>query len=592
MNRTFASMIEDVDGAQLQSHLVEFSRWIKEAGSDGERASLAYVRACLDGFGYSTDLILHDAYISLPREASIEIAGERLACITHSFSQSTLPVGTRGRGIVIGAGAPGDFASTDVQGRIVIVDGIATPPVAMRAAKAGAIGQIHVSPHDHRHEMCISPVWGNPSHETLPNLPVTVVVSVTKTVGEQLKARLMADPDCEISLHAAVDTGWRKTPILVAELPAPAGGMTDPFVMFTGHHDTWHYGVMDNGGANATMIEVARLCALHRDQWLRGLRLIFWSGHSQGRYSSSAWYADTHWEEIHRRAVAHVNIDSTGARGNVVLFDAQADAELVSLAREAVRQHADQDFAGHRVARAGDQSFWGIGVPAIFSSLGEQPASDAPVAAAMLFGGPGRKGAGTGWWWHTPDDTLDKMDVSIAIRDTQIYLHVVWALLSRTVLPLDYAAHVGALQQRLEHDRRLVDGRFDLSPMSARADALKADLDILNHIAAGDVTTEQAAAINACLMAVSRALVPIEHTIGDRFEHDPALAVAAYATLSPLATLAASERGSDAEKFATVALTRAQNRIAWALLQAGDAVRTCLIALDGDTHKGQADAAP
>ena len=34
----------------------------------------------------------------------------------------------------------------------------------------------------------------------------------------------------------------------------------------SGHHDTWHYGVMDNGAANATMLEVARLTARERRQ--------------------------------------------------------------------------------------------------------------------------------------------------------------------------------------------------------------------------------------------------------------------------------------------------------------------------------------
>ena len=82
--------------------------------------------------------------------------------------------------------------------------------------------------------------------------------------------------------------------------------------MFSGHHDTWDYGVMDNGGANATMLEVARLFAPERADWRRGLRLCFWSGHSHGRYSGSAWYADTHWDELVRRCVAHVNVDSTG----------------------------------------------------------------------------------------------------------------------------------------------------------------------------------------------------------------------------------------------------------------------------------------
>ena len=87
-------------------------------------------------------------------------------------------------------------------------------------------------------------------------LPDTVVVSVRKAVGEELKALCAADPALEFTLHAEVDTRWTKTPILVADMPPPDASGDAPFVLFSGHHDTWHYGVMDNGGANATMIEV------------------------------------------------------------------------------------------------------------------------------------------------------------------------------------------------------------------------------------------------------------------------------------------------------------------------------------------------
>ena len=31
---------------------------------------------------------------------------------------------------------------------------------------AGAIGQIHTSPHEHVHEMCVSPVRGRPAQAT------------------------------------------------------------------------------------------------------------------------------------------------------------------------------------------------------------------------------------------------------------------------------------------------------------------------------------------------------------------------------------------------------------------------------------------
>ena len=181
-----------------------------------------------------------------------------------------------------------------------------------------------------------------------------------------------------MTLHAEVDTGWRKTPILVADLMARRRA-DEPFVMFSGHHDTWYYGVMDNGGANATMLEVARLCrASAGPNGGAALRVIFWSGHSQGRYSSSAWYADDHWEELERRALVHVNVDSTGGKGNTVVADADSLGRAAQpRARGDRASRAAQKLTGRRMSRAGDQSFWGIGVPSIFGNMSEQPADAA-----------------------------------------------------------------------------------------------------------------------------------------------------------------------------------------------------------------------
>ena len=565
-----------VEGPRLMKHLAAFAGWTKHAGTPGELDSLAYVRAALDGYGYATELILHDAYISLPGEASVTVAGETLRAITQSFSRSAPEGGLSGEVVPVGSGSPADFAARDVRGKIVLVEGIATPAVSQRAGRAGAIGQIHLSPSVHAHEMCISPVWGSPTDETLGDLPATVVVTLAKADGDRLKDKLGAAPDTPVTLNAVVDTGWRKTPILVASLDRAGAAADEPFVLFSGHHDTWYYGVMDNGGANATMLEVARLCAEARNGWQRGLKIFFWSGHSQGRYSSSTWYADTHWEELATRAVAHVNIDSTCARGNTVLTDVQAAAELVPFSRKVIRAEGDQELFGHRITRAGDQSFWGIGIPAMFSNLGEQPASGAAPAASFLFGGPNKQGAGTGWWWHTPEDTLDKMDEAIAVRDTRVYLNAVAGLLTAKVLPIDYAAHAAVLLAQIDGFAKSLGERFDLTPLRTRAEGLKARAEKLAIRVAKGVKDDEAGRINACIMAVSRALVPVDYTSGDRFDHDPALAQPAYPSLAALGRLAATEPGSDAEKFATVAARRVVNRVLFALREANAALDACL----------------
>ncbi|MGH7210705.1 MAG: M28 family metallopeptidase, partial [Acetobacteraceae bacterium] len=379
-----------------------------------------------------------------------------------------------------------------------------------------------------------------------------------------------------VTLHAEVDTGWRRTPLLVAELAPAEAADQPPFVMFSGHHDTWYFGVMDNGGANATMLEIGRLMAPERAQWRRGLRLCFWSGHSHGRYSGSTWYADTHWAELARRCVAHVNVDSTGAKGNTVLADALSSAELRALAAEAVHEQGGQTLDGHRMSRAGDQSFWGIGIPAMFMGMGEQPVGTSDNVVGAVLGGTSRKGAGFGWWWHTPDDTLDKMDPDLLVRDTRIYVHTLWRLLTDRVLPLDYAAQANCLAREFSSLAGALRGRLDLEPLVASVETLRDRAAALQARAKSLRSDDGAETINAALVGAARALVPMDYTRGDRFEHDPALGQAAYPVLDPLRALAAAPAGSDEAHFRAVSAQRACNRLAFALDAANAAVRAAL----------------
>ena len=581
INQDISRLCAAVDPAIMMQHLEQFARRIKLSGTAPELESFRYLQTTLDSYGYHTELILHDAYISLPGRARIEIDTALPDCITHSFSRPSPPGGLRGTVVYAGHGRVEDFAALDARGKIVLLESIANPAATRRASLAGAIGQIHISPHEHLHEMCVSPVWGSPTSETLDDLPTTVVLSLRKPDGDALKRRVQGNQAVEVVLHAEVDTGWRKTPLLVAELPSlkddgPNSPQDDgPFVLFSGHHDTWHYGVMDNGGANATMLEIARLFAPEQPAWRRGLRLCFWSGHSHGRYSGSTWYADTHWHELVRRCVTHINVDSTGARGNTVMADALASAELSGLAAEAVRTQGGQELDGHRMSRAGDQSFWGIGVPSLFMGMGEQPLGSADNVMGAVFGGGARKGAGFGWWWHTPDDTLDKMDPDLLLRDTRVYVHAIWRLLTDPVLPLDYAAGAAALDAQLSSLDQQLDGRFDLSELTARVARLREQATAVTASAAAIEDDAAANRVNQALVAVSRAMVPMDYTTGDRFDHDPALPQPPYPVLNVVRQLAAAQPGSDKARFLAGAAQRACNRLAFALDQANQALEAC-----------------
>lgn len=539
----------EASGARLMKNLRELSKWTKLAGTETEAESLRFLQTEMDALGYLTETILHDAYISLPGAASLHVDNTGFRCITHSMSASTPSEGISGDIVDAGNGSVATLEGLNVAGKILLVDGIANPVAASNASKAGAIGVIHVSPHEHIHEMCISPVWGSPSVETFGLLPNVAVVTICDADGEEVRRKL-AYASQKATIHTCVDTGWRKTPLLVAELPAPQESAEpgEPFVLFSGHHDTWYYGVMDNGSANVSIIETAKLCAMRRHEWRRGLRICFWSGHSQGRYSGSAWYADEHWADLNRRCVAHVNIDSPGGVGADVLVNTGVMTELRPLAARAIENETGQVLSGKRKARSADESFQGIGIPSMFGSLSGQSNSGAKMRNAL------------GWWWHTPDDLFDKLDEGNLLRDTRILLEVVWRLLTDEVLPIDEAAKVAELRAELLKVSAALETSCPIEPLLAKTEKLEHALRALSE----GKTPAGAPQINAALVKVSRALVPLDYSHGDRFIHEPATSIPAWPVLEPLRRLAqCGATSGDQYHLSRVSAVRARNRIAY-----------------------------
>jgi hypothetical protein len=423
--------------------------------------------------------------------------------------------------------------------------------------------------------MIVSGVWGSPGTAERHRYPKTPVVSVTSEVGEVLRERLRGGP-VEVRLFSEVDTRWRKTPLLLGDVKAPA---SDDFVLLSGHLDSWHLGAMDNGGANALMCEAARIFASHRDRLRRGLRVAFWSGHSHGRYSGSAWYADTHWRELRDHCVAHVNVDSIGGMGATVLTEGVAMASTRSVGAEAIAHIAHTEFEGARTGRAGDQSFVALGVPSLWMSLSEQPMSDHPTARALSSATGNTRSGGLGWWWHTMEDTIDKLDPDLLLRDAQIYVIALGRLLGEALLPLSAAAEAAELVERLEDLQAAAKGTLDLkttvvAARKARAAGTRLDEWRNRHSSApGGVS---AGVFNKAVARFLQGLIVSNYSAHGPYGQDPAAGMKPLPQLEPVRNLAGLDPDSDEAHLMTVDLLRARNRVEDLILQATEAAELAL----------------
>lgn len=551
-------MVDAVSGERLMEDTRAIASQVRLSGSAEERQAFTYIERRLRDAGLRTQMFEHDALISLPQAATLQIldvgSGE-IPCITHSFGASTPPAGLKGRTVYV-RDVAGDLAG--LRGAIAVVDGLAMPTVVRKLEAAGALGIVFLNRDPVVHEMIVSTVWGSPTPAQVNQLPSVPVVSTAGTGAARLRAQLDGEHPLRCRLTASVQTEWRRLPVLTADV---VGTDEETFVLLAGHVDSWHHGAMDNGGANAVMMEVGRLLARGRPR--RGLRLAFWSGHSHGRYAGSTWYVDSHWRELDAHCAVHLYIDSVGGRGATELGSGYCMPETRAIGAHVIAAVTDQQYQGSRVGRSGDQSLLGIGVPSLFMTLSEHPA-DGPDASRD-FAITGSTGGGLGWWWHTPDDTLDKLDPAALTRDAQIYAAAVHILCTSVVLPLDYSATARELAAALRTLQAQLGNRFDVSDCIGEADRLQAE-------AAQFAKEAPPAEANPALMRLGRILIPVLYTQAGRFDHDPATSIPHLLPLVEAARLAGSDPASAEAKALHIAAVRGRNR----LLQALGEARRCI----------------
>lgn len=542
--------------AELERHLHSIARTVRLSGTPGEAVAFDYAEAELKALGYDVNRYESEGLIGYPIRSTLAVTSPEPAeihCNGYALTPATDESGVEAELIFVGSSLSTNYDDHDARGKIVVVDGIAIEDAALAAARAGAAGQIFINP-EHIHEMCISPVWGTPTPATAHLLPSVPAVGIAREDGERLR-RLAASGPVRVRLMTQPYRAWTNIPTLTAELP---GQSSDEFVLFSGHIDSWHYGAMDNGTANATQLEVGRLLAERRSELKRGVRIAFWSGHSHGRYSGSTWYADHFWADLHERCVCHVNIDSVGAKGATIMDGTSSMAGTFPFAHSVLKETAGADLKYHRKGRSSDQSFWGHGIPALFGALSLRPGTGEDAAVSEIFGG-----VSLGWWWHTVEDLIDKIDPEFFNRDAGVYAETLWRLCAGDRIPFDPAAEADEIASALARYDMASGGEINLSGVTARA------RELADEIRARSLATMPAPKANETTKALSRELIPVNYTEHGPYHHDLAVETKPVPGLMDAGKLATLDRRGDDWHFLHAKLVRERNRVEHAIRSAG-----------------------
>ena len=506
----------------VREHLEYLTTLHRIAGTEDELRAAEYIKGKLDEFGVEAEIHEFDGYISHPGKAKLEIrspAERPIPCLTHAFSASTAPEGMEGELISLGKGQEEDYRGIDVRGKIVLLDaggGGEQVETARRAEEHGVAAQIHItSGKQHVIKiMQVRDVWGNPTPETLGKMPKTPVISISDEDGRNLVELIQKGP-VRIRLNADASRGYRK-------IRHPIGtvrGLKEPekYVLVGAHYCSWYVGATDNAAANALMLEMARVLAKHRQSLGRSIRFAWWTGHTQGTFAGSTWYLDNFWEDIRDNAIAYLNFDTLGKAGTSG-FSIRNTEEIKRFHERIVKEVLGSEIESGRCSKIGDQSFWGMGLPSLTGNTtfpGETPGA----------------GGGAYWYMHTSEDTLDKVDVELIRIPARTYLVGLLRLCNNPVLPFEFVTMAEVFRKGLHDLQKKGPSTSRLAPLvtqaeefekkaSALNEAIGKTLSALERKRTGKVKT-QINRINACLMELSRVMMPVLYSKAGKYGQDP-----------------------------------------------------------------------
>lgn len=516
-----------LDLERMMADIEVFSHLNRYTGSEeGERAA-EFIAGRMESLGIPVSRETYRIYRSLPGNASVRVtgaAGEKAYALTPYVYSGTAKGLTAE--LVYDEKSEGPCTQKEMAERLAAFKGkiVLTHEsgysFACGAKAAGALAVLTIWHANLAHHGTLGGVWGTPEPDDLfyryPRIPFA---EICHDGGEELKVLCQNSKEpVTVCLDVEMEDG-----ILPSMMPvARVEGKSEKFVLVSGHYDSWYEGVTDNGVANAAMMEMARVFKENQEKLGRTVVFAWWSGHSDGRYSGSAWYYDNHWMELKKNCVAHINMDICGCKGSDLVGFNTSMLEGAAFDREFLLEFNDEEpIAPVPMARFADQTFWGADIPfAIMPKFSKKNPGKTPF-----------------FWWHSVEDTLDKVDPQIVLRDAKVVakLSAIFANIPR--LPADMTGFLAIMRKRLMALEEELSAEFCLKPVYPYLDRLEGVLKEVEEILAEKEACREDT--DDAVIKISGELVRLVYTEASPYHQDPAVEYGLFPALSRAAGLSA-----------------------------------------------------
>ena len=468
MRQLRESLLEELNSKNMLETIGTFNHLFRYSGTAEGEAAVSYLEEKLSEYGIPFEHCEYDGFFSLPVRAFAKVDGVEYPLVGDVYSaeadslQGTLYYDSLSEEKGLTKNQEKDRFES-FRDKIVLTwesKGV----FVRRAMEAGAKAVLHIcaTKGDYIHHSNIGMIWGTPDFDEAAYMKFLPSAGIRRADGEALIEKMAAgEMDAEVTIE--METKIRRSSMVAVDIK----GKSDSFVLVSGHYDSWYEGITDNAVSDAILLEYARVLYAHRSELKRGVRIAWWSGHSDGRFSGSTWYCDSHYADLRKNCVAHVNLDLTGCKNSEQIVARTAGSEGISYTADLIEK-----YTGKRpdvyipMIRGADQSFWGAYVPITimlkYEPLPEKRLSDCPS------GGP---------WWHTPKDTIDKLDEKIMMRDAKINMEMLDDIQSAKMIPVNIPVFLEDLDGRLKKTLSGLAPEFDTTEICAEWNRTKEALE-------------------------------------------------------------------------------------------------------------------
>lgn len=516
MQEELGKLLSELSETEAMKHITWMTNHTPRriSGMGDDRKAAEYICEQMSSYGLESSLIEFETYNSWPEYSDLKVLSPetiQLNSLPCCHIASTLPEGIQGELIYVGSGGYEDYIDKDPRGKIVLVEvsyAPATPEKARIAAEKGAIGIVCMNWGGEEPVICmraLKSVWGNPTSENFKKIPQIAGLSVTRKAGTYLKD-LCNKGTVKVVMKARATRQWDKLVQPMAWLKG--NGRTNEFLLVTGHLDAWEPGVTCNATGDATILELARVLAKHRNMLKRDICFVFWNGHEIAEAAGSTWFADNYWDMLRDKCIVYKNIDSTGMKG-ASYYKVDASRELAQFAEIVAKEVLNEKVTVNYLAKTGDQSFFGIGIPSI---AGRISFSDDYVESTH--------GATLGWWNHTIEDTVDKVDLNNLKKDLRVDMAYIYRLATDDLLPYDFSVTIKDIKDKLEQIDQEAEGLIELKSIIENCEVLAEKTKVMNQLKSGLKSEDHFKLMNSTLMRLSRILTSPFYTYTDRYHQD------------------------------------------------------------------------